>query len=94
MKKIFLSLLVSALLAFCCVFAGCSAAPDIAEFPVQRTLNPESGLRTFSTEDGLITLKYPHTWYAVSDMQSLARFAPPSPTPPRITGNMLLSALS
>lgn len=77
MKKIFLSLLVSALLALCCVFAGCGAAPDIAEFPVQRTLNPESGLRTFSTEDGLITLKYPHTWYAVSDMQSLARFASP-----------------
>ena len=58
MKKIFLSLLVSALLALCCVFAGCGAAPDIAEFPVQRTLNP-------------------HTWYAVSDMQSLARFASP-----------------
>lgn len=77
MKKIFLSLLVSALLGLCCVFAGCGAAPDIAEFPVQRTLNPESGLRTFSTEDGLITLKYPHTWYSVSDMQSLARFASP-----------------
>lgn len=71
MKKCF------AMLLLCCLLAGCQTPIQMKQNPVQPTLNPESGLKQWSTTDYSLVLTYPHTWFASTDIPAIVQLLSP-----------------
>ena len=60
------------------ISTGCQPAPQqFTSYPVQGTLNPDSGIRQWSTTDYSIVLTYPHTWFASTDIAAVVQLLSP-----------------
>ena len=74
MKKILILLAVTALL----FTAGCSQSlPEFETFAPQATLDAQSGLKQWSTNDRSLIITYPHTWFANKDNYGIVQLFTP-----------------